>query len=111
MADLGLDLGLVVKCLFVVALCGGFGGTFKKIEPVVKVPMTRVIEYDGQRYEVGYDITATQAKDADWSNPAVSMQGQPRFAVWGYTVVGPKVDLDVPKPMRFLGKGDLVPAR
>jgi hypothetical protein len=94
------NLVVIAKCLFVAAMFGAFGGTFKKIEPVVKVPVTRVIDYDGQRYEVGYDITATQAKEADWSNPRVSVQGQPRFAVWGYQVQGPKVDIAVPEPIR-----------
>jgi hypothetical protein len=96
---------LITKCLFIAAMCGAFGGTFKKIDPVVKVPVTRVIEVDGNRYEVGYDITATQAGE-DWSKPRVGVQGQPRVVVWGYTVQGPKNDIEAPKlsDLPFLGK-------
>ena len=99
------NLTVLAKCLFVAALVGAFGGTFQKVEPVVKVPLTRVIEVDGRAYEVGYDITATQASD-DWTSPRVNMQGQPRFAVWGYQVQGQKVDLDreTLSPQKFLPK-------
>lgn len=96
----GANLTLVAKCLFVAAMFGAFGGTFQKIEPVVKVPVTRVIDVDGRTYEVGYDLTAVQAEGTDWSAPRVSVQGQPRFSVWGYQVQGPKVDIDVPQPIR-----------
>jgi hypothetical protein len=92
------NLTLVAKCLFVAAILGAFGGTVKKIEPVVAVPVTRVIEQDGNVYEVGYDITATNS--ADWSAPRVSLRGQPRFSVWGFQVQGPKTDIDVPQPFR-----------
>jgi hypothetical protein len=94
------NLVVVAKCLFVAALFGAFGGAFQKVEPVVTVPVTRVIDVDGKTYEVGYDITATQGEGADWSAPRVRMQGQPRFSVWGYQVQGPKVDIDVPQPLR-----------
>ena len=99
------NLTVLAKILFVSALVGAFGGTFQKVEPVVKVPLTRVIEVDGRAYEVGYDITATQASD-DWKSPRVSMQGQPRFSVWGYQVQGQKVDLDreTLSPHQFLPK-------
>lgn len=96
----GANLTVLAKCLFVAAMFGAFGGVFQKIEPVVKLPVTRVIEVDGRTYEVGYDFTGTQAVDADWSAPRVSLQGQPRFSAWGYQVQGQKVDIDVPKPIR-----------
>jgi hypothetical protein len=94
------NLTLLAKALFFAAIIGAFGGSFQKVEPVIKVPLTRVIDVDGRTYEVGYDITAQQSENSDWSNPRVSMKGQPRLAVWGYDVQGPKVDLDVPQPFR-----------
>jgi hypothetical protein len=86
--------------MFVAMMLGAFGGTFKKVEPVVLVPVTRVIDHDGQVYEVGYDITATQAENTEWSAPRVSLRGQPRFSVLGYQVQGPKVDLEVPQQLK-----------
>ena len=98
------SLTLLVKCLFVAALLGAFGGTVKKIEPEVVVPVTRVIEgTDGNLYEVGYDFTATQAEGAEWTAPRVHVQGQPRLSVWGYNVQGQKGDLSVPEQLKFLG--------
>jgi hypothetical protein len=94
------NLTLLVKCLFVAALVGAFGGTVQKVEPVVLVPVTRVIEHDGQTFEVGYDITATQAENAEWSAPRPRFRGQPRFSVWGYQVQGEKVDLEVPQQLK-----------
>jgi hypothetical protein len=94
------NLTLLAKCLFVAALVGAFGGSLQKIEPLVKVPLQRVIDVDGRTYEVGYDITAKQADDASLSAPRVKMQGQPRFALWGYEMQGPQVDLEVPQPIR-----------
>jgi hypothetical protein len=94
------NLMLLAKCLFVAAIVGAFGGTMKKVEQDVLVTVTRVIEQDGHTYEVGYDITATQADGTEWSAPRVSLRGQPRFSVWGYQVQGPKVDLDVPQQLK-----------
>jgi hypothetical protein len=94
------NLTLVAKALFIAAIVGAFGGTFKKVEPVVLVPVTRVIDHDGHTYEVGYDVTATQAEGTEWSQPRVSLRGQPRFSVWGYQVQGPKVDLEVPQQLK-----------
>jgi hypothetical protein len=102
MVDLvnGANFTVLAKCLFVAALLGAFGGTVKKVEPVLKVPVTRVLDVDGRTYEVGYDISATQGEGAGWTSPRVSMQGQPRFAVWGYEVQGPKEALKIPEPIR-----------
>jgi hypothetical protein len=87
------NLKIVVKCMFVGAILGAFGGTLKKVEPVLTVPVTRVIDQDGKVYEVGYDFIATHGED-------VSVQGQPRFSYNGYQLQGPKVDLDVPQPIK-----------
>jgi len=87
------NLKLILKCMFVGALVGAFGGTMKKVEPVLKIPVTRVIDQDGRTYEVGYDFIATQSDD-------VSLQGQPRFSYNGYQVEGPKADLDVPQQIK-----------
>jgi hypothetical protein len=82
---------LIVKCLFIATVLGAFGGTVKKVDPVIAVPVTRVIEgEDGKLYEVGYDITATQT----------GLRGQPRLSVWGYNVQGQKADLTVPEVIR-----------
>jgi hypothetical protein len=96
----GANLTVLAKGLFAAALLGAFGGTLQRIEPVVKVPLARVIEVDGRTYEVGYDITATQGEGAEWTSPRVNMQGQPRLSVWGYELQGPKAALEVPEPIR-----------
>jgi len=86
------NLKTVVRCLFIAAMVGVFGGTFSKVEPEVVVPLSRVIVLDGRNYEVGYDVTFT--------DPRVAMQGQPRVEVSGYQVQGPKVDLQVPEQLK-----------
>jgi hypothetical protein len=88
-----VNLSLVLKCMFVGAILGAFGGSLKKVEPVLTVPVTRVIDQDGQVYEVGYDFIATHGDE-------VTVQGQPRFSYNGYQVTGPKADLDIPQPIR-----------
>jgi hypothetical protein len=87
------NLKIVLKCMFVGAIIGAFGGSLKKVEPVLTVPVTRVIDQDGQVYEVGYDFIATHGDE-------VTVQGQPRFSYNGYQVTGPKADLDIPQPIR-----------
>lgn len=94
------NLKTVVRCLFIAAMVGVFGGTFSKVEPEVVVPMTRMIVLDGRNYEVGYDVTAKMAENGQWTDPRVAMQGQPRVEVFGYQVQGPKVDLQVPEQLK-----------
>ena len=98
------SLTLLVKCLFVAALLGAFGGTVKRVEPTLVVTVTRVMQgSDGNLYEVGYDFTATQAEGAEWTAPRVHVEGQPRVSVWGYQVQGPKGALPFPEQLKFLG--------
>jgi len=87
------NLKILLKCLFVGAIVGAFGGSLKQVQPVLTVPVTRVIDQDGRVYEVGYDFIATHGDE-------VSVQGQPRFSYNGYQVQGPKADLDVPQPIK-----------
>ena len=86
------------RCLFVAAMLGAFGGTFKKIEPKLTIPVTRAIDYEGTPYEVGFDVTVKQARNWEWSKPRVSVQGQPRVFVWGQRIGGPEYELRLPQP-------------
>jgi len=94
------NLKVVLRCLFVGAMVGVFGGTLSKVEPVVVVPVTRVLDIDGTQYELGYDVTAKMAENSEWSEPRASFQGQPQVKVFGYQVQGPKVALDLPERLK-----------
>jgi hypothetical protein len=91
---------VVLRCLFVGAMVGLFGGTLSKVEPVVVVPVTRVLDIDGTPYELGYDFTAKMSESAQWSEPRARFEGQPQIKVFGYQVQGPKVDLNLPERLK-----------